>query len=66
MPKVHSNLSQLDIKGAFVTAQNADDADDGVNSLLTIDYDEWLVCLGLCGSIKCKRGGGARSLRDAA
>ena len=52
MPPVHSNLSQLDIKGAFVTAQKVDDADDGVDSRQTIDYDEWLVCLGLCGQIK--------------
>ena len=52
MPKVHSNLSQLDIKGAFVTAQKVDDADDGVDSRMTIDFDEWLVCLGLCGQIK--------------
>ena len=29
MPKVHSNLSQLDIKGAFVTAQKVDESDDG-------------------------------------
>ena len=52
MPTYHSNLSQLDIKGAFVTAQKVDEADDGVDSRTTIDYDEWLVCLGLCGQIK--------------
>ena len=52
MPKVHSNLSQLDIKGAFVSAQEQDNADDGVNSLLTIDFEEWKMCLALCGTIK--------------
>ena len=35
MPKVHSNLSQLDIKGAFITAQKVDDADDGVDCTAT-------------------------------
>ena len=52
MPPVHSNLSQLDIKGAFVTAQNEDTSDDGVDSRQTIDFEEWCICLGLCGQIK--------------
>ena len=42
----------LDIKSAFASAQTQDTSDDGVNSLLTVDYDEWLVCLALCGHIK--------------
>ena len=59
MPSYHSNLSQLDIKGAFVTAQKVDNADDGVDSRQTIDFDEWLVCLGLCGGrYACRRGWG--------
>ena len=52
MTPVHSNLSQLDIKGAFVTAQNEDTSDDGVDSRQTIDFEEWCICLGLCGQIK--------------
>jgi hypothetical protein len=52
MPAYHSNLSQMDIKSAFVTAQAADGADDGVDSRQTIDFEEWQVCLALCGHIK--------------
>jgi hypothetical protein len=35
MERKHSNLSQLDIKGAFVTAQTADTSNDGVDSRQT-------------------------------
>ena len=52
MDSYHSNLSQMDIKSAFATAQEADTSDDGVNSLLTIEYKEWLMALALCGTIK--------------
>ena len=45
-PEVHSNLSQLDIKGAFVTAQQGDSNRD------LIDGDEFVNILALCGSIK--------------
>ena len=51
-----SNLSQLDIKGAFVTSQSvaitSGDMEGMDDAKETLDYEEWLVCLGLCGSIK--------------
>ena len=46
VPEVHSNLSQLDIKGAFVTAQQGEGAKD------LIDAGEFPYILGLCGHIK--------------
>ena len=52
MPSYHSNLSQMDIKSAFMAAQREDTTKDGVNSLLTIDFHEWILCLALCGHIK--------------
>jgi len=56
MPEYHSNLSQLDIKGAFVTAQSvaitSGDLEGADDAKETLDYDEWCVCLGLCGYIK--------------
>ena len=45
LPKRHSNLSWLDAKGAFVTCQ-------GGGSSQTMTFDEFCVCLGLCGHIK--------------
>ena len=53
-PTAHSNLSQLDIRGAFVTAQGSgsgggsNTADGGV----VIDYGEFCNLLGLCAHIK--------------
>ena len=49
----HSNLSNLDLKGAFSTAQkkgldNKATGEGGVG----IDYEEFLWILGLCGHIK--------------
>ena len=49
LPEVHSNLSWLDAKGAFVTCQSAEDS--GAD-LQTITFDEFIVCLTLCGHIK--------------
>ncbi|KOO22536.1 hypothetical protein Ctob_006009 [Chrysochromulina tobinii] len=49
LPRRHSNLSWLDAKGAFVTCQSADDADDDAQMMT---FDEFVVCLGLCGHIK--------------
>ena len=49
VPKVHSNLSWLDCKGAFVTCQDGQHGDEGAE---TIDFDEFMVCLALCGQIK--------------
>jgi len=48
-PEVHSNLSALDIKGAFVSCQDGENGDEGA---ATIDVDEFLVCLALCGHVK--------------
>ena len=45
LPSVHSNLSWLDCKGAFVTCQSGADME-------TIDLEEFLTCLALCGTIK--------------
>ena len=49
VPDVHSNLSWLDCKGAFVTAQDKDAAGADNN---TVTFDEFVVCLALCGHIK--------------
>jgi hypothetical protein len=46
VPEVHSNLSQLDIKGAFVTAQ------EGEGNRDQIDATEFVHILALCGHIK--------------
>jgi hypothetical protein len=51
LPLVHTNLSQLDCKGAFVTCQ-ANVGAEGKEGAETIDFDEFLVCLALCGHIK--------------
>ena len=48
LPEVKTNLSVLDVKGAFVTAQKIEKK----NANTTINFDEFLVCLALCGSIK--------------
>uniref|UniRef100_A0A7S2CRY1 EF-hand domain-containing protein n=1 Tax=Haptolina brevifila TaxID=156173 RepID=A0A7S2CRY1_9EUKA len=48
-PPQHSNLSWLDAKGCFTTAQRGDGDEEG-NS--TIDFDEFVVALALCGSVK--------------
>ena len=45
LPSVGSNLSWLDCKGAFATCQSGADTD-------TIDFEEFLSCLALCGTIK--------------
>ena len=45
LPSVHSNLSWLDCKGAFVTCQSGADME-------TIDFEEFLDCLALCGTVK--------------
>jgi hypothetical protein len=45
-PPVHSNLSALDIKGAFVTGQT------GEQHTEYIDFGEFQVMLALCGHIK--------------
>ena len=53
LPSVHSNLSHLDVKGAFATAQNkGDDAAGGDASDMHVDFDEFCACLALCGHIK--------------
>jgi len=44
----HSNLSQLDVKGAVTTAQDKSESTGNAGS----NYDEWCMCLGLCGHIK--------------
>ena len=49
LPEVHTNLSALDVKGAFVTCQAAEHGEEGA---LTIDADAFLVCLALCGHVK--------------
>eukprot|EP00966_Prymnesium_polylepis_P147009 3395466-Prymnesium_polylepis.1 len=48
LANVHSNLSWLDAKNAFVTCQAADDTDDK----LTVTFDEFVMCLALCGHLK--------------
>ena len=50
MPSVHCNLSWLDVKGAFVTCQVGTSLGDQ-----TIDFDEFLTCLALCGTIKYEK-----------
>jgi hypothetical protein len=56
MPEYHSNLSQLDIKGCFVTAQSVSITSGDMKGMddakETVDYDEWCICLGLCGYVK--------------
>ena len=49
LPEVHSNLSWLDCKGAFVTCQSGEGGQEGAE---TIDFDEFVVCLALCGHVK--------------
>eukprot|EP00966_Prymnesium_polylepis_P332883 7388354-Prymnesium_polylepis.1 len=49
LPEIHSNLSWLDTKSAFVTAQKGEDTE---NERQTIDFSEFLIALGLCGHIK--------------
>ena len=49
LPKRHSNLSWLDAKGAFATCQQGG---AGAEGSTTMTFDEFLVCLGLCGHIK--------------
>ena len=48
-PPVKSNLSWLDCKGAFVTAQDKDMQGADNN---TVTFDEFVICLALCGHIK--------------
>merc|ERR1719310_1777952 len=49
LPQRHSNLSWLDAKGAFVTGQSQAASSDGS---AVVDFEEFLVVLGLCGQIK--------------
>ena len=54
-PTRHSNLSWLDAKGAFTTAQLVREGRDTAETEEgneTIDFDEFVVVLGLCGHIK--------------
>ena len=45
---VVTKLSVIDAKGAFVTSQKVEKE----NTATTINFDEFMVCLALCGSIK--------------
>ena len=49
LPEVKTCLSVVDAKGAFATSQKVEKKGD---SNATISFDEFLVCLALCGSIK--------------
>ena len=57
VPDVHSNLSWLDAKGAFVTAQTRDDKQAAKQTLkrgqqdvnTTMTFDEFYMCVALCG-----------------
>ena len=49
LPEVHSNLSWMDAKGAFVTCQAA--GEDDIERQ-TLGFDEFVACLALCGHIK--------------
>ena len=57
-PDVHTNLSWLDAKGAFATAQEKDDtlaASKGKTTMdanMTMTFDEYYMCVALCGTIK--------------
>ena len=48
-PEVHTSLSALDVKGAFVACQGAEHGEEGAP---TIDFEAFLVCLALCGHVK--------------
>ena len=50
-PSVHLNLSLLDAKGSFVTAQK-DEAKQAGSAKSTVDFEEWIVALALCGHVK--------------
>ena len=54
LPEVNLSLSLLDVKGCFVTAQKETSAG---RAKAVIDFDEFLVCLALCGHIKYERVG---------
>ena len=57
-PDVHSNLSWLDAKGAFVSAQEKDDSQAASltkktqDSNTTMDFAEYYMCVALCGCVK--------------
>ena len=54
-PPRHMNLSWLDVKGAFTTCQNGftgRDTAETTEGNETIDFDEFIILLGLCGHIK--------------
>ena len=51
LPAVHTNLSMLDMKGAFVSSQEGEKGRDAVS------YDEFCTCLALCGHIKYEEVG---------
>ena len=46
LPELRTHLSQHDVKGAFVTAQAAQDEQGAV------DFNEFVLCLALCGHVK--------------
>jgi hypothetical protein len=48
LPEVHSSLSFLDTQGAFATCQQGGEHDDA----LTMDFDEYVMALVLCGHMK--------------
>ena len=48
LPEVHSSLSFLDTQGAFATCQQDGEDDDA----LTMDFDEYVMALVLCGHMK--------------
>ena len=50
LPQVHLNLSLLDAKAAFVTAQK-EEANQG-KAKGWLDFDEFVTCLALCGHVK--------------
>jgi len=49
-PEVEVGLSALDVESAFILCQNGAHAGDGGND--SIDFDEFLVLLALCGLLK--------------
>ena len=52
LPAMHTNLSLIDVKGAFACCQGAEGEGDGDGDDLTMSYEELVGCLALCGHIK--------------
>ena len=48
LPEVKVSLSLIDCKGAFVSAQRIEKS----NSNTTVNFEEFLTCLAMCGTIK--------------